>query len=42
MQLGDVKKTFADIDKSKIMLDFNPSTNIELELVNLLIGSRFF
>ena len=36
MQLGDVKKTFADIDKSKTMLDFNPSTNIELGISNFI------
>ena len=29
MQLGDVQKTYADIDKSRKMLGFNPKTNIE-------------
>ena len=29
MQLGDVKNTFADIEHSKKMLNFNPSTSIQ-------------
>ena len=29
MQLGDVKNTFADIEKSKKILGFNPDTEIE-------------
>ena len=29
MQLGDVKNTFADIEKSKKILGFNPGTEIE-------------
>ena len=28
MQLGDVKESFADIDKSTKMLDYQPVTNI--------------
>ena len=29
MQLGDVKTTFADIEKSKLELDFNPSIKMK-------------
>ncbi|MGL4533445.1 MAG: GDP-mannose 4,6-dehydratase, partial [Fusobacteriaceae bacterium] len=29
MQPGDVKRTFASIDKAKKLLDYNPSTKFE-------------
>ena len=40
MQLGDVYKTFSDTNKLKEDYDYNPSTNIEQELVLLLIGLK--
>ena len=36
MQLGDVEKTFADIDKSRKMLGFNPKTNIAKGIGNFI------
>ena len=36
MQLGDVKNTYADIEKSKKMLNFLPSTNLEVGLNKFL------
>ena len=29
MQLGDIKKTYADIKKAQLMLDYNPSKNLK-------------
>ena len=37
MQLGDVKNTFADIEKSKKILGFNPDTEIEKGLEKFVI-----
>ena len=34
MQLGDVPESYADIDKTKDMLDFNPKTNIDVGIKN--------
>ena len=31
IQPGDVKETFADIEKSKKMLDFSPKIDLEME-----------
>ena len=36
MQLGDVKKTYADIDESKRLLGYSPNTNIEQGLLNFV------
>ena len=36
MQLGDVKTTFADIEKSKLELDFNPSIKMKKGLENFI------
>ena len=36
MQLGDVKKTYADIDKSKRELKFYPSTKMKEGLENFI------
>ncbi len=36
MQLGDVKESFADIEKSKKMLNYEPSTNIEVGVRKLI------
>ena len=36
MQLGDVKKTYADIEKSKIKLDYLPKTNIKKGIIHFL------
>lgn len=36
MQLGDVKKTFADIKKSKEYLDYQPLTNIKIGIRELV------
>ena len=34
MQLGDVKKTYADIKKAKKLLLYNPKINLDKGLVN--------
>ncbi|MAI02776.1 MAG: hypothetical protein CMP40_02975 [Rickettsiales bacterium] len=36
MQLGDVRRTFADIESSKIYLDYNPKTEMRLGLANFV------
>ena len=36
MQLGDVRRTFADIESSKIYLDYNPKTEMKLGLANFV------
>ena len=36
MQLGDVKKTYADIDESKRLLGYSPNTNIEQGLLKFV------
>ena len=36
MQLGDVKKTYADIEKSKIKLEYLPKTNIKKGIIHFL------
>ena len=36
MQLGDVKKTFADIEKSKRDLKFQPNTDLRQGLLNFV------
>jgi len=36
MQLGDVPKSFADINKSKEMLNFKPTTNVEKGIMQLI------
>jgi len=36
MQKGDVIKTFANIEKAKKILNFNPKTNIEEGLENFI------
>lgn len=36
MQLGDVQESFASIDKSSSMLDFNPSVDIQAGIPNLI------
>ncbi len=36
MQLGDVKKTYADIENSRKQLKYKPSTNLELGLKNFV------
>ena len=36
MQLEDVKQTFADIEKSIKMLNYHPTTNIDLGIKKLI------
>jgi UDP-glucuronate 4-epimerase len=36
MQLGDVKQTYADIEKSKKLLGYNPSINIDIGIKRLV------
>ena len=36
MQLGDVKKTYADIEKTKQKLGYSPTTNIQEGINNFL------
>ena len=36
MQLGDVKRTYADIDKSKRLLGYSPNTEIKKGLLNFV------
>ena len=36
MQLGDVKKTYADIEITKKKLHYNPQTNLKLGLKNFV------
>ena len=36
MQLGDVKKTYADIKKSKDKLGYSPQTNIKDGIIHFL------
>ena len=36
MQPGDVKESFADIDKSLAMLDYKPTTNVDVGINKLI------
>ncbi len=36
MQPGDVHETFADIDKSIVMLAYKPTTNIDIGIENFI------
>ena len=38
LQLGDVPHTFADISNAKKDLDYNPKTNLEEGLYNMLLN----
>ena len=36
MQAGDVPESFADIEKSNKMLDFKPTTNVDIGISNFI------